>query len=61
MSNEQIEYLQTIIDFAESSRVKYDSSKALTMTCYDSCMTFRVPVALLNRIRELKEQFSELS
>jgi hypothetical protein len=52
MSKELIEAVAEIAEFAESSRKEYGSTKEWTANKGHSCMTIRVPVALLNRIRE---------
>lgn len=55
MSKELIEAVAEIADFAEASRKEYGNTKEWTATANHSCMTMRVPVALLNRIREAAE------
>ena len=54
---EQLDILQTVIEFAAESKVKYKKTKEFTTENGGTCMTIRVPVALLNRIRELGEEF----
>jgi hypothetical protein len=45
----------TIVTFAAQSRERYASTKEWTIGAVSSCETIRVPVALLNRIRDLGE------
>ncbi|UIS65440.1 putative baseplate wedge protein [Acidovorax phage AP1] len=51
------ETMQTVLEFAERARTQYESSKEWTSMESGSCMTIRVPVALLNRIREMGEAY----
>lgn len=55
MTNEQIDLIKTIVQFAAESRAEYGHTKEHTVTETRGCSTQRVPVALLNRIRELGE------
>lgn len=49
------EAIKAVAEFAEQSREKYAATKEWTSTKSDSCETIRVPVALLNRIREMRK------
>lgn len=55
MTKEQLELIQTIVAFAAEARIEYADTKKHTVTETRGCSTQRVPVALLNRIRELGE------
>lgn len=45
----------TVGSMAERARKEYASTKETTTSASGTCSTIRVPVALLNRIRELAE------
>lgn len=45
--------IRTIVAFAERSADAYKDTREFTTSPQSSCMTQRVPTALLNRIREL--------
>lgn len=60
MTPEQTDAIKTIVDFAERSRDTYDDTREWTSRDNGSCMTIRVPVALLNRIRELGDELATL-
>lgn len=49
------DHVRTISAMAERARKQYAKTKEWTSHDDGSCMTIRVPVALLNRIRELAE------
>ncbi len=49
------EHITTVVDFAARSSKEYEATKEWTVLPSNSCMTVRVPVALLHRIRELGE------
>lgn len=51
------ESVQIVAEFAARSRVRYAGTKEWTVHPDGSCETIRVPVALLNRIREMAEEF----
>lgn len=53
IDNETADLIRTIVGFAERSGEEYKHTRELTATSQSSCMTIRVPTALLNRIREL--------
>lgn len=55
MNKDLIDAVTEIADFAEASRKEYANTKEWTTTPDHSCMTIRVPVALLNRIKEAGE------
>jgi len=55
LNPDEIELLRTIVEFAERSREEYKETKEWTIQPGQSCMTIRVPVGLLNRIREIGE------
>jgi hypothetical protein len=48
--------IMTIARMAADARRNYADSKEWTNRNCGSCMTIRVPVALLNRIRDLAEE-----
>lgn len=52
------EAITGVAEFAERSRKEYASTKEWTALPAHSCETIRVPVALLNRIRDLHELFA---
>lgn len=54
---EQREAVQVVTEFATSARKQYAATKELTCQPDGSCQTIRVPVALLNRIRDMAELF----
>lgn len=56
---EQIDIVQTVASFAERSRTHYADTKELTNSGGITCVTMRVPVALLNRIRDLEQAFTQ--
>jgi len=58
LSKDQIDMLKEISEFASRSRTQYADTKEWTSHIDGSCMTIRVPVALLNRIRELAEDMA---
>lgn len=47
--------IKTVVEFSEKSRKQYADTKQWTTDDGGSCMTIRVPVALLKRIVELGE------
>lgn len=47
--------IRVLRDFAQDSREKYDDTREWTKLEGSSCMTIRVPTALLARIRDLAE------
>lgn len=53
----QIESVQIVAEFANRSRAEYDNTRELTPLDSGTCMTIRVPVALLNRIRDMADEF----
>ena len=53
IDNDTADLINTVVDFAAQSRKQYADSKELTTTDSHGCETIRVPVALLNRIRDL--------
>ena len=48
-----LDAIKTLSDFSERSRDRYADTKQETEIDGVSCRTMRVPVSLLNRIREL--------
>lgn len=48
------EAMKEIAIFAEHARQEYENTKELTVQDGSTCMTIRVPVSLLNRIREMR-------
>lgn len=48
--------IRTIANMAASARKRYSDTKEFTSDETSSCMTIRVPVALLNRIRDLADE-----
>ena len=46
----------TVATMAENARSEYKDTEKWMATDMGSCMTVRVPTALLNRIRELAKQ-----
>lgn len=55
MSTELHEAIETVIKFGKRCREEYADSKEWTALAGHSCVTIRVPVALLNRIRDLEQ------
>lgn len=53
--DEHRESIQIVADFAARSRQQYATTKKWTKHPDGSCETIRVPVALLNRIRDMAE------
>lgn len=51
------EAAQIVGEFAKRARKEYEQTKELTTNNGGTCMTIRVPVALLNRIRDMAEAF----
>ena len=60
LSHDQKQILETVFEFAETARKNYDHTKQVWTVESGTCTTIRVPVALLNRIRDMAELF-ELS
>lgn len=54
MYNDLHNAVSSLYEFQERVRSNYDATKELTTSDTETCMTIRVPVSLLNRIRELK-------
>lgn len=57
---ELVEAIADIAEWAAASRQEYAESKEWTQTKDHACMTIRVPVAILNRIREAGEVAAKL-
>lgn len=53
MGQELKDQIEVVARFAEESRERYIETREWTHQRDSSCMTIRVPVALLNRIRDL--------
>lgn len=60
MCKELIEAVKEIAEWAEQDRIEYSNTKEWTTGENHSCMTIRVPVHLLNRIREAGELAKEI-
>ena len=57
---ELVDAIKTIVEFAARSKREYEATKEWTAKSHGSCMTIRVPTALLNRIRDLGDYVCEL-
>lgn len=57
MYNDIHDAVSSLYEFQERVRSEYDCTKEITTSDTGTCMTIRVPVALLNRIRDLKIVF----
>lgn len=53
----QREAVEVVTGFATSARKQYAATKELTTLPSGTCMTIRVPVAMLNRIKEMGDLF----
>mgnify|MGYP000868663696 CR=1 FL=1 len=55
--SDQLEAVQVVTEFAANARKQYAATKELTAQPNGTCSTIRVPVALLNRVRDMGESF----